>query len=42
LILGRFLLGGRMNLNVGAGYQFAVTSNPITNNNWVMTARVTF
>lgn len=42
LILGRFPLGGRSNLNIGAGYQFAVTNNPITNNNWVMTARVTF
>jgi hypothetical protein len=42
LILGRFPLGGRENLIVGAGYQFAVTSNPVTNNNWVMTVRMTF
>lgn len=42
LILGRIPLGGRNNLIFGAGYQFAVTSNPVTNNNWVMTARLTF
>jgi hypothetical protein len=26
----------------GAGYQFAVTDNPVTKNNWVITSRVTF
>jgi hypothetical protein len=31
-----------INLIFGAGYQFAVTSNPVTANNWVATARITF
>jgi len=42
LILGRFSLGGRENLIIGAGYQFAVTANPVIANNWVVTARLTF
>jgi hypothetical protein len=42
LIIGRIPLGGRNNLIVGAGYQFAVTDNPVTRNNWVITARMTF
>ena len=42
LILGRFKLAERENLIVGAGYQFAVTNNPVVANNWVVTARLTF
>jgi hypothetical protein len=47
IIFGRFKIGQDsptrpINLIFGAGYQFAVTSNPVTSNNWVATARVTF
>jgi hypothetical protein len=47
IIFGRFKIGmdtptRPINLIVGAGYQFAVTPNPVTANNWVATARVTF
>lgn len=42
IIFGRFTLGGRVNLIWGAGYQFAVTENPVTRNNWVVTTRITF
>jgi hypothetical protein len=47
LILGRFKIGmdsptRPINLIVGAGYQFAVTPNPVIQNNVVVTARVTF
>lgn len=47
IILGRFKIGmdsptRPINLIVGAGYQFAVTPNPVTQNNFVGTVRVTF
>ena len=47
LILGRFKIGmdsptRPINLIVGAGYQVAVTPNPVTQNNVVATVRVTF
>jgi hypothetical protein len=47
IIFGRFKIGQDsptrpINLVVGAGYQFAVTSNPVTQNNFVGTVRVTF
>jgi hypothetical protein len=47
IIFGRFPIGmdtptRPINLIVGAGYQFAVTGNPVTANNWVATARITF
>jgi hypothetical protein len=47
LILGRFQIGNDsptrpINLIVGAGYQIAVTPNPVTQNNFVGTIRVTF
>ena len=42
LILGRFVISDRQDLIVGAGYQFAVTNNPVTQNNFVATARFTF
>jgi hypothetical protein len=42
LILGRFKLAERENLIIGAGYQFAVTNNPVTQNNFVATVRLTF
>ncbi len=43
IIFGRFPLGPpRQFLNIGIGYQFAVTPNPVVANNWVLTARVTF
>lgn len=42
IIFGRFPLGGRYNLIVGAGYQFAVTEHPVTSSNWVLTSRITF
>jgi hypothetical protein len=42
LILGRFVIAPRQALIIGAGYQFAVTSNPVVQNNFVATARFTF
>jgi hypothetical protein len=47
LILGRFQIGNDtptrpINLIIGAGYQMAVTPNPVTQNNFVGTVRVTF
>jgi hypothetical protein len=47
LILGRFKIGQDsptrpINLIVGAGYQVAVTPNPVVQNNFVGTIRVTF
>ncbi len=44
LIIGRIPLGitPRTNLIFGAGYQMAVSDHPVTNNNLVVTARVTF
>lgn len=42
IIFGRFNFGGRINAIFGAGYQFAVTENPVTRNNWVVTTRITF
>jgi hypothetical protein len=47
LILGRFQIGNDtptrpINLIIGAGYQMAVTPNPVTQNNFVGTIRVTF
>jgi hypothetical protein len=44
LILGRFNLGPRNNLIVGAGYQFAATTknDPQVQNNFVATLRLTF
>jgi hypothetical protein len=47
IIFGRFQIGQDsptrpVNLIFGAGYQFAVTPNPVTLNNWVGTIRITF
>jgi hypothetical protein len=47
IILGRFQIGQDtatrpINLIFGAGYQMAVTSNPVIKNNFVATARITF
>ncbi len=47
IIFGRFKIGQdsptrAVNLIVGAGYQVAVTKNPVTQNNIVATARLTF
>ena len=47
IIFGRFKIGQdsptrAVNLIVGAGYQVAVTRNPVTQNNIVATARLTF
>ena len=42
LILGRFKIAERQNLIIGAGYQMAVTNNPVTQNNFVATVRFTF
>jgi len=45
LILGRFPIPGgtaRQNLIIGVAYQMAVTANPVTNNNFILTGRVTF
>jgi hypothetical protein len=47
LILGRFPIGNDsptrpINLVIGAGYQIAVTPNPVTQNNFVGTFRITF
>jgi hypothetical protein len=45
--LGRFKIGQDtatrpINLNFGAGYQVALTSNPLVKNNFVATLRITF
>ena len=47
IIFGRFKIGmdsptRPINLIFGAGYQIAVTPNPVISNNWVATARITF
>jgi hypothetical protein len=47
IIFGRFKIGQSsptrpINLIFGAGYQFAVTRNPVTQNNIVATTRITF
>jgi hypothetical protein len=47
IIFGRFKIGmdsptRPINLIVGAGYQVAVTPNPVIQNNFVATARITF
>jgi hypothetical protein len=42
VVVGRIPIAGRSNLIIGAGYQTALTSNPVINNNWILTARVTF
>lgn len=43
IIFGRFPLGPpRQNLIFGVGYQFAVTANPVVQNNLVATLRITF
>jgi hypothetical protein len=47
IILGRFKIGmdsptRPVNLIVGVGYQVAVTPNPVVQNNFIVTARVTF
>jgi hypothetical protein len=47
IIFGRFKIGQDsptrpINLIFGAGYQFAVTNNPVIANNWVATVRITF
>ncbi len=42
IIFGRFALAPRQNLIFGVGYQFAVSSNPVTQNNLVVSARLTF
>ena len=47
VILGRFRIGmdrptRPINLIVGAGYQVAVTPNPVVQNNFVGTIRITF
>jgi hypothetical protein len=42
LILGRFKLAPRQNFIIGAGYQIAVTHNPVVHDNFVVSARLTF
>jgi hypothetical protein len=47
IIFGRFKIGQDtptrpINLIFGAGYQMAVTSNPVVKNNFVATVRITF
>ena len=47
IIFGRFKIGmdsptRPINLIFGAGYQIAVTPNPVISNNWVATVRITF
>ena len=47
IILGRFKIGQDtatrpINLIIGAGYQMAVTANPVVKNNFVATIRITF
>jgi hypothetical protein len=47
IILGRFKIGQDsptrpINLIIGAGYQMAVTPNPVIKNNFVATVRITF
>ncbi len=50
LILGRFVLGGRVRASIGAGYQVALSPNerlvgpllPTYDHNWLLSARLTF
>jgi hypothetical protein len=47
IIFGRFQIGmdsptRPINLIFGAGYQVAVTADPVVKNNWVATMRITF
>ena len=50
LILGRFVIDGRLRAAIGAGYQFAVSPDerstgeilPTYNHNWVLSARLSF
>jgi hypothetical protein len=42
LILGRFPIWERIKVNIGAGYQQAVTKYQMYHNAWVITARLTF
>jgi hypothetical protein len=49
LVLGRFLLGGRSKLIIGAGYQVPISkrysappATPASNHNWILSTRVTF
>ena len=50
LILGRFVIDGRVRASIGAGYQFAVSPDtrtvgeldPIYNHNWLLSARLSF
>jgi hypothetical protein len=50
LILGRFVLDGRVKAAIGAGYQFAVSPSqrtvgpldPVYDHNWILSARLTF
>jgi hypothetical protein len=47
IIFGRFKIGQDtptrpINLIFGAGYQIALTANPVVKNNFVATVRITF
>lgn len=42
IVLGKFPLWKRLGLTVGAGYQTAVTENPLYNHNVIMTVRLPF
>lgn len=50
LVLGRFVIGGRMRASIGAGYQFAVSPSqrltgeldPVYDHNWILSVRLNF
>jgi hypothetical protein len=42
IVIGRIPIAERVKFIIGAGYQTALTSNPVVNNNWILTARLTF
>ena len=42
LVLGKFPIWQHVGIMVGAGYQVAVTDNPLAHNNFIVTGRVTF
>lgn len=42
IVLARFTIFDRLQFGIGAGYQIALTSHPLTNHNWILTLRLPF
>jgi hypothetical protein len=42
IVLARFTLFDRLQFGIGAGYQIALTPNPVSNHNWILTVRLPF